>query len=121
MAGGPRGSLSAAYESDSQRCCGSLEEVYAADGSGSRLPHAQERTGHSTALPSARKTGEGARAGSVSRLCPAGDPQASAEARWFGILTSESAAAALGVVQRGHRAANDRRARDLVATHHQAR
>src|SRR5467141_5191197 len=70
-----RGSLSAAYESDSQRCCRSLEEVYAADGSGSRVPYAQERVGHSTALPSAGKAGEGARAGRLSGLCTAGDTQ----------------------------------------------
>src|ERR1700739_2525950 len=121
MARGPRRSLSPAHESDRQRCCRSLEEVYAADGSGSRVSHAQERVGHSTALPSARKAGESARAGSISRLCPAGDPKASAEARGFGILTSESVAATLGVVQRGHRAADHRRTRDLVATHQQTR
>src|SRR5712691_5834888 len=121
MAGDPRGSLSAAYQPERRLCGGSLEEIYAADGSGSRISHAQERVGHSATVSSARKTGEGARAGSVSRLCLAGDTETSAEASWFGILTSESVAVALGVVQRGHRAAHDRRTRDLVATHQQAR
>ena len=60
---------------------------------------------------------EGARADGVSRLCPAGDLEASAETSWFGILTRESTEAALRVIQRGHRPANDRRPRDLVATH----
>src|SRR5215831_4076734 len=56
-----------------------------------------------------------------SRLCPAGDLEASAETSWFGILTRESTEAALRVIQRGHRPANDRRPRDLVAAHQQAR
>src|SRR3974390_1728937 len=118
MAGSQRRSLSVAHESDSRLCRGSMEEIYAADGSGSRVSHAQKRTGHSPALPSAREAGEGARTGGVSRLCPVSDTEASAEARWFGILASESAEAALRVVQRGHCAANDRRAGDLVAPHH---
>src|SRR5206468_10329116 len=44
----------------------SLEEVYAADGSRSGVSHAEERTGHSPALPSAGTTCQGARAGGVS-------------------------------------------------------
>src|SRR6516162_6240508 len=99
----------------------SLEEIHAANGSGSRLTYAQERVGHPAIIPSAGKTGEGARAGGVSRLCPAGDLEASAETSWFGRLTRESTEAALRVIQRGHRPANDRRPRDLVATHQQAR
>src|SRR5260370_20123226 len=121
MGGSQRGSLSATHESDSRRCCRSLEEVYAADRSGSRVSHTEERTGHSPALPSARTTRQGARAGGVSRLCLAGDTKASAEARWFGILAGQSAEAALRVIQRGHCVARGRRTRNLVAAYHQTR
>jgi len=89
-----------------------------ADGSGSRVSHTKERTGHSPALPSARTTRQGARTGGVSRLCAAGDAQASAEARRFGILAGERAEAARRVIQCGHRAAHRRRTRDLVAAHY---
>ena len=121
MAGGKRGSLSATHQSDSRRCCRSLEKVYAADRSVSRVSHTEERTGHSPALPSTRTTRQGARAGGVSRLCPAGDTEASAETRRFRILAGERAEAARRGVQRGHRAAHTRRSRNLVAAHQQTR
>src|ERR1700730_18329524 len=41
MAGGKRGSLSATHQSDSRRCCRSLEKVYAADRSVSRVSHTE--------------------------------------------------------------------------------
>src|SRR6516225_6657814 len=121
MARGPRGSLSAAHESNRWLCGRSLEEIYAADRSRSRLPHAEKRVGDPAPFPSTRKTNQGARVGGLSQLCPVSDPEASAEASCFGILAGGSAQAALGVVQRGHRAADDRRARNLVATHQQSR
>jgi hypothetical protein len=37
-------------------------------------------------LSSAGKAGEGARTGGLSRLCTAGNAQASAQAEWFGIF-----------------------------------
>src|SRR5712692_5087651 len=121
MAGSQRGSLSATYESDSKRCCRSLEEVHAADGSGSRVPHTQERVGHPATVPSTGKAGEGARAGGVSRLCAAGDAEAPAEAEWFSVFAGRSTETAGGDPQCRHRTAHRRRTRDLVATHHQAR
>src|SRR5713101_7805852 len=119
MAGSARGSLSATHESDSKRCCRSLEEVHATDGSGSGLSHPEERVGHPTAVPSTGKAGKGTCAGSISRLCAAGDAQASAEAEWFRVLDGRSAETAGRDPQCRHRIANGRRARDLVATYHQ--
>src|ERR1700692_4846942 len=121
MAGSARGSLSATHKSDSKRCCRSLEEVHAADGSGSGISHPEERVGHPTAVPSTGKASEGPRAGSVSRLRSAGDAQASAEAEWFRVLAGRSAETAGRDPHMRHGTANGRRARDLVATHHQAR
>jgi len=91
MAGSARGSLSATHESDSKRCYRSLEEVHAADGSGSGISHPEERAGHPSAVPSTGKAGEGPRAGGLSWLCAAGDAQASAEAEWFRVLADRSA------------------------------
>ena len=102
-------------------CCRSLEEVYAADGSGSGLSHAQERVGHPAVVPPTGKASEGTRAGSVSRLCAAGDAQASAEAEWLRVFAGRSAETAGRDPQRRHRIADGRRTRDLVATHHKAR
>src|ERR1700688_1270785 len=119
MAGSARGSLSATHESDSKWCCRSLEEVHAADGSGSGISPPEERVGHPTTVPSTGKASEGPRAGSVSRLRSVGDAQASAEAEWFKVLAGRSAETAGGDSQCRHRIANSRRARDLAATHHQ--
>src|SRR6202011_5481459 len=120
MARGPRGSLSAAYESDSQRCCRSMEEIHATDGSRSSVSISQERIEDSTAVPSIGTTGEGARAGGVSRLRSAGDAEAPAEAQCFGVFTGPGAEATLRTVQRRHRATDGRRTRDLVAEDYQA-
>ncbi len=116
-----RGSLSATHESDSRRCCRSLEEVHAADGSRSRISHAQERVGHPAAVPSAGKASEGACAGGVSWLCAAGDAQAPAEAEWIRVFTGEALKRLAEHSQRGHCAANGGRARDLATTHRQTR
>src|SRR5580700_7101911 len=120
MARSARGSLSAAHESDSRRCCRSLEEVHAADGSGSCLSYTQERAGHPAAISSAGKAGEGTCAGSVSWLCAAGNTQAFTQAQWFGVFTGTSREATLRTVQRRHRATNSRRTRDLAAQDYQA-
>src|SRR3974377_545981 len=121
MAPGPGRVCSPAAQPDRRHCRRSLEEIHAANGSGSRLSYAQERVGHPAAVSSARKANQGARAGGFSGLCGLGYLEASAETVWFGILTRESTAAALRVIQRGHRAANDRGTRDLVAAHQQTR
>src|SRR6516164_9562738 len=96
MAGSARGSLFATHESDSRWCCRSVEEVHAADGSRSRISHAQERVGHPSAVSSAGKAGESTCAGSVSGLCTAGNTQASAEAEWVRVFAGASAETAGG-------------------------
>src|SRR5580692_4457120 len=120
MARSARGSLSAAHESDSAWCCRSLEEVHAADGSGSGLSHAQERASHPSAVPSTGKASKGPRAGSLSWLCAAGNTQAFTQAQWFGVFSGASLEATLRTVQRRHRAADGRRTRDLAAQDYQA-
>jgi hypothetical protein len=67
-----------------------LEEVHATDGSGSRISHSEERVSYPAALPSTGKAGEGTCAGGVSRLCAAGDAQASAEAEWLRVFAGAS-------------------------------
>src|SRR5712691_2414584 len=113
MAGSQRGSVSATHKSDSGRCCRSLEEVHATDGSGSRISHSEERVSYPAALPSTGKAGEGTCAGGVSRLCAAGDAQASAEAEWLRVFAGASTETAGGDPQCRHRATDGRRARDL--------
>src|SRR5713101_6278254 len=103
MAPGPRGSLSAAYQSDSRWCCRSMEEIYATDGSRSSVSVSQERIEDSTAVPSIGTTGEGTCTGGVSRLRSAGDTEAT-----------------LRTIQRRHRATDGGRTRDLLAEDYQA-
>src|SRR5260370_16902981 len=86
MAGSQRGSVSATHKSDRGRCCRSLEEVHATDGSGSCISHSEERVSYPAALPSTGKAGEGTCAGGVSRLCTPGDTQASAEAEGLSVF-----------------------------------
>src|SRR5260221_8901980 len=96
MARSARGSLSATHESDSRRCCRSLEKVHAADRSRSGISQAQERVGHPAAVSSAGKAGEGPRAGGVYGLCTAGNTQAPTEAECFRVFTGRSAEMAGG-------------------------
>ena len=56
-----------------------MEEIYAVDGSRSSVSLTEERIKDSTAVPSIRTTGEGARAGGVPRLRSTGDAEAPAE------------------------------------------
>src|SRR5258705_7119417 len=121
MARSARGSLSATHESDSRRCCRSLEEVHATDGSRNCLSHPEDRVSHPAAVSSAGKAGEGTCAGSVFGLCTAGNTQASAEAEWVRVFAGRSAKTTGGHSQRGHCTANGGRARDLATTHHQTR
>src|SRR3989442_7999235 len=114
MARSARGSLFAPHEPDSGFGCRTVEEIHAADGSGSRVSVAEERTGAPAAVSSTGTAREGARAGGLSRLCAAGDPQASAQAQRFGILTGSSAEAARGELHRPYPGAGHLRPRDTA-------
>jgi hypothetical protein len=104
-------------KSDGGLSGGVLEAICPADGSGSRISHTQERAGHPTAVPSTGKTGESARPGCLSRLCPASDAEASVEAECLGLFAGRSPQILSGIAQRGYRTADDRRQRDLAAPH----
>jgi hypothetical protein len=86
-----------------------LEEVYTADGSASRLPHLNSELAIRPLFHQLEKRVKAhVLVAFLGYACWCPYYKASAEASWFGILTSQSVTAALGVVQRGHRAANNR-------------